>query len=347
MKKTFKRFMAFVMTGVLLASPLSSAVANATVMDTKDSSPASGSAVASGEVEGYVDTEVFKVVLPTSVDANTFKFILDPQGLINKTSGAAYAGSTFASGDSVYFETASGNYTNTSKNVTVVNKGTVAVNVSVEATVLSADDVTLSASSDFADTTPSLYLALQEVSGDAKAIDEEDGATLTKELAAASADFYEYKYDASADAYDYDIKAAYASADYVTGFPSFSFNMTGACNTAADWEDLEEAAPSVKVVWTLTNANALQTEYTFNGSTDVVISYEGTAPAAGSITFTTPKNTTWTPAANTYGTNIIVNDSAKTITLKAAWFKSATANLGGKGDYTFTLNGNDYTVTYQ
>lgn len=257
MKKSFKRFMAFVMTGVLLASPVSPIVASAAEVTGSETmtAPASGNAVASGEVEDFVKTDVFKVVLPTSADS-TFKFVMDPQGLINKTNAAAKtSGDVYASGDTIYFQTASGNYTNTSKAVQVLNRGTVEVDVTVEATLVSGDGITMAASGDYSDatnTTPSLYLALIEVSGNAAVatdvLDSTDGAKLTKTLAAASGDLYEYTY--ASGNYKYDLKPAVASGDS-TIFPHYEFALTGACNPNADWSTLTGAAPSVKVVWTI------------------------------------------------------------------------------------------------
>ena len=55
-----------------------------------------------GELEGIVKTDVYQVVMPTETEG-IFDFILDPQGLINATDGAAYEGKKFEKDSTVFF----------------------------------------------------------------------------------------------------------------------------------------------------------------------------------------------------------------------------------------------------
>ena len=258
MKKTFKKLMAFAMVAVMMANPMSALAAENTT------SPAQGSANASGDVEGFVDTSIFKVVLPTSAEG-TFDFIMAPQGLIAATSGNAYTGATFGEGN-VFFNTASanasGDYKNQSNFIEVLNRGTVDVNVTVEATINGLSNIAMAASSDFASgdaAVPELYLAFTasgDASGDAKNANvalTENGATIKAVLAAADEDKYTFGY--ASGEYTYDLKAEYASGD-ASVFDNYKFALTGACNPYADWSDVKEAAPTVKVVWTLEDAEA-------------------------------------------------------------------------------------------
>lgn len=91
-----------------------------------------GSEIGVGEVEGSVKTDIYQVVLPTDTKG-IFDFILDPQGLINKTNAAAYDGDTFEDGATVFFKRTEGqaevDYSNTSDFVTITNKSSIAVNV--------------------------------------------------------------------------------------------------------------------------------------------------------------------------------------------------------------------------
>ena len=65
-----------------------------------------GSGTGSGKLEGSVSTEVFSVVLPVvAEDGSTLAFTLDPEGLIAKTSQAAYSGATFGEG-TLFFKNA-------------------------------------------------------------------------------------------------------------------------------------------------------------------------------------------------------------------------------------------------
>ena len=61
-----------------------------------------GSGTGVGEVEGSVKTDIYQVILPANTDG-VFDFILDPQGLINKTDAAAYDGKKFEAGSTGVF----------------------------------------------------------------------------------------------------------------------------------------------------------------------------------------------------------------------------------------------------
>ena len=283
MKKTFKRFMAFAMVAVMMANPVSALAAE--LPDTT-TSPAIGSADASGDVEGFVDTTIFKVVLPTSAEG-TFDFIMDPQGLISATSGEAHSGATFENNATVFFNTASadasGDYKSTSNYIQVLNKGTVDVNVSVEATIANLGDIKMASGNTFASgdaAIPELYLAFTasgDASGDAKdsaVALTKDGAKLSAVLNAASESYYEFNYVSGE--YTFDLKDAYASGD-ADDFSDYSFALTGACNPYADWTDVKGQDPTVKVIWTLEDAEAasptpsVQTTATFTKGTALSI----------------------------------------------------------------------------
>ncbi|MBO5088424.1 MAG: hypothetical protein J6C01_07100 [Lachnospiraceae bacterium] len=267
MKKTFKRFLAFAMVAVLMANPMSALAAETTEETT---SPAIGSADASGDVEGFVDTTIFKVVLPTSAEG-TFDFIMDPQGLIAATSGDAYGGTAsadFEEDATVFFQTASADaakkdYKSTSNYIQVLNRGTVDVNVTVEATIDGLSDIAMAAdeaaftSGDAA--VPELYLAFTasgDASGDAKDAPvalTKDGAKITAVLDAADQSMYEFNY--ASGEYTFDLKDQYVSGD-ADDFADYSFALTGACNSEADWTDVKTAVPAVNVVWTLEDAES-------------------------------------------------------------------------------------------
>lgn len=289
MKKTFKKLMAFAMVAVMMANPMAALAAETTEVASPEA--AKGSADASGNVEGFVDTSVFKVVLPTDAEG-TFDFVMDPQGLIAATSGEAYTGATFASGN-VFFQTTSGNYTDQSAFIEVLNKGTVAVNVSVEATVTGLGDVKAvankSAFSTGSAAVPELYLAFVAsgnvvengpVVGAAVATNtttKVTSAKVTATLPAASDDCYEYTY--ASGEYSFNLKDEYAD-DGAETFSNYSFALTGACNSEADWTDVKSVAPAVKVVWTLEDAESGNPDInaTKTASSTAAISVEAVAP---------------------------------------------------------------------
>ena len=62
---------------------------------------------ASGDEMEDVNTNVYQVDLPMNTDG-IFDFILDPQGLINKTDAAAYNGKKFEKDSTVFFKRTDG-----------------------------------------------------------------------------------------------------------------------------------------------------------------------------------------------------------------------------------------------
>ena len=92
-----------------------------------------------GEIEGNVKENIYQVVLPT-VANEAFDFIIDPQGLINKTDGAAYKGETFSEDSTVFFKRTDGkvkeDYSNSSDEITITNMSSVAIKVSVNISIM-------------------------------------------------------------------------------------------------------------------------------------------------------------------------------------------------------------------
>lgn len=295
MKKTFKRFMAFAMVAAMMANPMSALAAGTTEETT---SPAVGSADASGNVEDFVDTTIFKVVLPTSAEG-TFDFKMDPQGLIAKTSGDALEGALFEDDATVLFNTASadasGDWKKKSNYIEVLNRGTVAVDVSVDATVTGLSTIKMASSDSFTSgdaAVPELYLAFTasgDASGDAKnsnvpILTTDAGkttATIKAKLPAASGDLYEFTWT-SGNGYSYDLASGNASGD-ATMFPDYSFALTGACNPYADWTAVKDVAPQVNVVWTLAEHTEKQLEPTMDVTAAGVVTLKNLSATANYV----------------------------------------------------------------
>ncbi len=254
MKKNLSKLVALAIAGAMVITPLPVSAAE---VDSEDA--AQGTTTGTGDVEGIVNKDVFKVELPTiAAGDTTFNFILDPQGLIKDTNGAAHSGATFdENAKGLYFANpqadSSVKYMASSPALTAKNKGTVDVDVTLSATANALSDtgysIGLAPDDTFAgDKATNVYLAL--VSGTQTVALTDEGATITDTLDAAPADAYEVTYDTTDSKYKYGLTAAAQAADYA-GFDSLDFNMTGACNTAADWAAAEAAAPTVDVAWKL------------------------------------------------------------------------------------------------
>ncbi len=290
MKKNLSKLVALAIAGAMVITPLPVSAAE---VDSEDA--AQGTTTGTGDVEGIVNKDVFKVELPTiAAGDTTFNFILDPQGLIKDTNGAAHSGATFdENAKGLYFANpqadSSVKYMASSPALTAKNKGTVDVDVTLSATANALSDtgysIGLAPDDTFAgDKATNVYLAL--VSGTQTVALTDEGATITDTLDAAPADAYEVTYDTTDSKYKYGLTAAAQAADYA-GFDSLDFNMTGACNTAADWAAAETAAPTVDVAWKLERhktAPSAPASATFVKGIDTVIS--GISLGEGSLAAT-------------------------------------------------------------
>ena len=224
-----------------------------------------------GETQFVSESDVFDVIFPTvGENETTFDYLLDPDGLIAETKGDRYTGKAFDDDKTVYFlrskqvdGTVDGSagkcdYTDKSDEIKVVNKSTEAVDLKVSAKVTDVpSEIKMAAAKTFAGTDTELYLGLMGTDGTTpteKAISAA-GVELTASIAADAA-AYETKWDASANggkgAYVKSLTTAAQAADYA-GFKSYSFQLTGVCNTAegTDWSGLTDKAPKVDLTWSV------------------------------------------------------------------------------------------------
>lgn len=223
------------------------AITLATVLTLSTSVMALAGITGEGELEGTVDTDVYSVILPTeAAQVANLDFILDPEELIANTDAAKYNGADFEDGATLFFANGvseNATYSSKSDDLTVVNKSTFDVDVAVSATITGADGITLTDDKTFADDkNASVYLAL--VDGDNEVAITADGASLKSKIAKAPEGAYEYSWSEQ-DGYKYELSVSANDMD----FEDYSFNLTGACNSAGDWSELESIAPSVEVTW--------------------------------------------------------------------------------------------------
>ncbi len=236
MKRSFKKGTAAALTAALMLSSSMAAFA----------AEQEGSLTGTGELEGTLSTDVFSVVLPTVSDTDTtFNFILDPEGLISAT-GAAKYNATFEEGSTLFFANSDGNYSSKSDALTVTNKSTMAVDITLTATVSDVEGISITEDNAFTgDKGASLYLALTDGTA-TSAVSASGSASLTTSVDSAPAGAYIVQWNST------DSKYEYVLADEAnTTFPTYSFQLTGACNPNGDWSGLSAAAPSVNVVWSV------------------------------------------------------------------------------------------------
>lgn len=240
------------------ALTLAAAVVMASPMSARTEELGGGDEIGVGQVEGSVDTDIYQVALPT-VKESTFDFIMDPQGLINKTNGAAYEGKTFEADSTLFFKRTDGkaaeDYSNKSDVVTITNMGSNAIDVSLDIRVVSESlgGIQLTEDRGFAnDNTPSLYLAL--IDGENEVPIGSDGLTMDITIGEAPEGAYEYGYDKDRNTYTYQLKEDKGNID----FGSYSFQITGAANGNGDWSRLTDVKPQITVAWKIVSRESVQ-----------------------------------------------------------------------------------------
>lgn len=241
MKRRSRKFAAFAMAAVMaVVFPVSAWAEELAHGDEK---------TGVGEVEGSVKQDIYQVVLPT-VTEDMFNFIIDPQGLINKTEGAAYDGKSFEEGGTLFFERKDGDvkedYSSTSDAITIENRSSMAIDVSVEVKVdkESLEGIVLTDDKEFTDDKgASLYLALTD--GEEVIPISADGVSMNVTVDAAPEGAYEYAYDEESGEYTYEMSSDLEGIE----FPEYSFRLVGAANGKGDWSELMGAVPKISVSW--------------------------------------------------------------------------------------------------
>lgn len=353
MRKFRKKFMSLAMIGALLCTPITAYADDNTTEadDLADTGELSGT----GSLEGAVDKEVVKVVLPTSTASSaTLSFILDPQQLIAGSEGASLSGKTFDPDATVYFantaEDSEYNYSATSDPVTIINKSSVPVDVYLSAevdssTLTATAGGTLALVSDTADfdtsdgtttTVPNqVCLTASLNGGNSKAVTAATVAlsdsTNPVKLEAAPDGAYSVKYDTTNQAYSYVLDENLSNDE----FDSCSFTLSGEANpnTAADWTTVSDVAPEVKFTWTLAKGTATP-------STNVAITASDTTAATITVA---PGNGRYAFAANTNPITAIKIGSYDVLNANGSKWTAST--FSGVTDFTTYDGTSTFTIT--
>lgn len=252
-----KRFLAVVMAASMV---FGNSVAALAADDTVP--PAEGELTGKIALEGIVDPDVFRVELPveSAGDVKTaFDFIMDPQNLIEQTSGARYVSGQGVNNLStnkfdygtLYFANTSSNgdvlkLSPSSNELKITNKGTMDVDVKLTAEVVSLNGVKLVSTNSISDgDAPSVYLALSG-NGVQKPITE--GGIDMEATISGNDDAYSISCNADEKKYE---KVASENAAFV----SFNFLLTGASGgSVKDWLEIEDDLTNaeVNVTWVVT-----------------------------------------------------------------------------------------------
>ncbi|MCI9179400.1 MAG: hypothetical protein HFG50_05245 [Lachnospiraceae bacterium] len=303
----------------------------------------------SGEVQYVTKGDVFDVVLPTVADdATTFNYLLDPDGLIEATGGDRYQNKVFDKDKNVYFlrseqvdgqiddgngsnTTGKVDYTDTSDEIEVVNKSTQAVNLTLKVKVEDIDGIKMATSTTFGTESPELYLAVKgKLTDDASATDTAI-STESKEIPIsipADDAAYEIVWNATDKQYEKALTTEAKENDYA-GFKSYTFQLTGSCNTHAGWAALKDKAPKVDLIWSVKDFTVTGPQISLNAQGLITVTnltadknYESiTVTVAGEEFNIAAADTTW------FADNWSAETGGEfTVQMGSGWFAHIAAN---------------------
>lgn len=321
MKKISKKIMAFAMAAAVMMS--SSVTVSA-------SQVAQGYATGSGGIIDTVNKNVFDVILPTNTEG-TFNFTLDPQKLLY-----AYDSETYNDPDTtLYFNT----NTNKSEELTITNKSSMDVNVTIEAKMTNTDMITMvdDPAAFEGDDTTSLYLGLILAGGEPVALEQAGTVEATTTLSAVPESEWEMKGNPLNGDATWELKD---DADQEK-FDTTEFQMTGACNSNADWSEISKQKkafnPTFDVIWTIEatteepadQAPSGPATHTHNVGTLSTITVnlgkgELAATSIKSVKYATAATGSWTDSAAN------LTASGNTITITAALWGSLSGQKNQK-----------------
>jgi hypothetical protein len=316
-----------------------------------------------GSAEGYVNTSVTKVVLPTTT-ATTFAFIMDPQEMLKTTNGARLGTAwTQPENDTyVYFKTAKG-YANESDTVYFINKSTVTdldVTVKAVATDASSNPIGLDTKDNAAhgaalasNVAPKLYLGLK-VGGVTTPLTNEAAGVTTKVAAVKSPNEYTIVYKNKA--YTYAEKAG-------STFQAVPISVEG----SVSHKETDVQAPKLTLTWSWSPKGTGQTDgansvnyvttdaYTISGATlDQTASGYGSfngkiGPGkGGKLTMTGTTATITVPADYVIDSVTFTKQGGNAATDTNVTFKNKVVTIKGAlwNDNTACPSGSIVTVTF-
>lgn len=308
---------------------------------------------------GPMQYPTLSVTLPT-VPNGAYNYIADPNGLIAATSNAKYADSTFTGSTGIFFLTtpktdAEGSknaYTSSSTSLELTNENAqdIDVTIKLEQKTAGSDSIAYSDTATFQNTDKDkkIYLAVTdgaETTPAVAALTSASSAVLTTTVE-GNPDNYEPNYDATTEKYGYKQIVPEDGEDPLE-WNSCAYNLTGALNTNAEWED-GLTFPAITVTWNYaehrddTAPSITTTSYTVDGSSDQAITVdlgagEKAATDIASITFQSTSGATKTLSADYY------TFEGTTLTIKkeqiSAWVGAGVESRA----YTVTFNDSDDT----
>ncbi|MFQ9192864.1 MAG: hypothetical protein ACLR6A_00540 [Candidatus Gastranaerophilaceae bacterium] len=358
--------MAFASTGMVFAE------------DVTDAAKATGSVDGTGTIEGYTETDVFTVTLPTTKKVN---FKIDPQELLKAVSssdtldGIAFSAATAGYGKTVLFqdETSATKFTTKSADISVVNKSTFDVDVDVTAKVTGltkegengysialmdkdAEDFAFGTATALTlSLTPTNYVLTDTVSSDdtagtATALTNAESGVSTKVTIQKSDKVTDaYEFVSESGSYKYKLKADVSTIP----FKAVKFNLAGTVNTDADWTNFSKdtsSALKVDLTYSVSKHVEVTTPVFTAGTTKGTINYtsgSGDTALASIVSIKMTNRGTAYDGFNAYGNSwpaATKTDSVITFSSKFLAYFASNATTEATITYT-TVDGNTATAT--
>ena len=301
----------------------------------------------SGKYEGgKTPYNTISVTLPTDL-AGIYDYIADPNGLIAATNATRYGGADFSGGTTgIFFETVKADagagtaakYTNKSKVETITNNNAqdLDITIKLEQKTAGSEVIEYSDTDTFeaTDKANKIYLAVTDgAESNAKTAALGSSAAILTTTVAGVPDNYKEVWDGTAEKYAYELKAQ----DQLSAWNSCSYNLVGALNKHATWED-GVTFPEIKVTWSYAEHSDTPALSLSNGTantSDAGIDFDVTFAKGTAKTFTftglgegvTLKSVTWgTSASEMTSTTSNIPLSGASFTINANMWGSAAAN---------------------
>ena len=212
-----------------------------------------------GTVEGYVDTQVIKVVLPVK----SLDFVIDPQGLIKNTDAVRYGNkANFDYGSKedgfvFFFNGTTNNVAHYSQSIylPVLNKSSVPVKIKATAEFKdTSGKVSTASSSNFTDKNTSIFFNVTDFNSNQSTVLGSSQTVLQEATLEGVNSAYSVKYDKGTYVYTLDddkLIKIYGS----TQVPEYGFSISAACNPNADWTAVNLKSSSLTVTWNISKAS--------------------------------------------------------------------------------------------
>ena len=198
--------------------------------------------------------DVMNVQLPVIKKKSPFNFVIDPDGWLYKIMENSDQINDVEPEANVLFVNTKGDYRFSSKSdeQVVINKSNIPVKLTIDYRVDKAGSVDfVENKEELKNSGKGLFLAIADKDGIKGVFNADEDRVFEVILDAVPEDTYVYEWNEETERYDYKFADGVEEVD----FPSYSFYMTGMCNSEGIWTGSSEG-PAVSLSWSAAPATA-------------------------------------------------------------------------------------------